>query len=279
MIPSSARPLVQLGAALLGSAAVGGLADQRVCEAEGVAPGRAGAVDADELLAHEGDSRVAVRRVVLGSELRQRAVERPALTEACARTRARPARDGRCGPRAPPGSSSAACPCRCRPQRAARGTAGCPRRFARCPPRAPRRRRARRARAPRPPTARRARARSGPAAAPSTRAATRPARGARGRRAGSGAPVENDHDVLEQVQQRRLGPVDVVDDDDERTRGGDALEQPADGPERLLGLTAPSSRPTAREHRSARTLVAVEQRGDAARDRRAASRSRRAGGR
>ena len=41
-------------------------------------------------------------------------------------------------------------------------------------------------------------------------------------------------DVLEQVEQRRLGPVDVVDGDDERSRGGERLEEPAKRPRRLL---------------------------------------------
>ena len=44
------------------------------------------------------------------------------------------------------------------------------------------------------------------------------------------------HEVLEQVQQRRLRPVDVLDDDDERTLAATPLEHPANGPERLLGL-------------------------------------------
>ena len=51
--------------------------------------------------------------------------------------------------------------------------------------------------------------------------------------------------VLEQVEQGRLGPVDVLDDQHERALGGDPLEQPAHGPEGLLGLGRPSARPTA----------------------------------
>ncbi len=39
--------------------------------------------------------------------------------------------------------------------------------------------------------------------------------------------------LVEQVQEGRLGPVDVVDDDDERASLGEDLDQPADGPERL----------------------------------------------
>ena len=39
--------------------------------------------------------------------------------------------------------------------------------------------------------------------------------------------------VLEQVEERRLGPVDVVDDDHDRTVGGKHLEEPASAPEQL----------------------------------------------
>ena len=39
--------------------------------------------------------------------------------------------------------------------------------------------------------------------------------------------------VLDEVEQRRLGRVDVVDDDDERTAIGEHLDQTLDGPERL----------------------------------------------
>ena len=45
-------------------------------------------------------------------------------------------------------------------------------------------------------------------------------------------------DVLDQVEQRRLRPVDVVEDDDERLLARQLLEQPAHGPERLLGRAA-----------------------------------------
>ena len=45
-------------------------------------------------------------------------------------------------------------------------------------------------------------------------------------------------DVLDQVEKRRLGPVDVVEDDDERLLLRERLEQPAHGPERLLGRAA-----------------------------------------
>ena len=48
------------------------------------------------------------------------------------------------------------------------------------------------------------------------------------------APLEKPSDVLEQVEQRRLGPVDVVHRDDERSRGRERLEQPAERPRGLL---------------------------------------------
>ena len=47
-------------------------------------------------------------------------------------------------------------------------------------------------------------------------------------------PRERRH-MVEQVEQRRLGPVDVVDDDDQRPVGGADLEQPADRPVGLVG--------------------------------------------
>ena len=41
--------------------------------------------------------------------------------------------------------------------------------------------------------------------------------------------------MLDQVEERRLAPVDVVEDDDERFLAGERLEQPPDRPEALLG--------------------------------------------
>ena len=41
-------------------------------------------------------------------------------------------------------------------------------------------------------------------------------------------------EVLDQVEQRRLGPVDVVEDDDQRLLGRERLDQLANGPEDLL---------------------------------------------
>ena len=49
-----------------------------------------------------------------------------------------------------------------------------------------------------------------------------------------GKSRENFGDVLDQVEERRLGPVEVVHHDDERPRSRERLEQPADGPEGLL---------------------------------------------
>ena len=42
-------------------------------------------------------------------------------------------------------------------------------------------------------------------------------------------------DVLEEVEHRRLGPVNVVDDEDERPGRGDRLEEASEGPGRLFG--------------------------------------------
>ena len=40
--------------------------------------------------------------------------------------------------------------------------------------------------------------------------------------------------MLDEVEERRLGPVDVVEDDDERPPARERLEQPPDRPEALL---------------------------------------------
>ena len=45
-------------------------------------------------------------------------------------------------------------------------------------------------------------------------------------------------EVLDQVEQRRLGPVDVLEDEDERPVVGELLEQAADREEALLEATA-----------------------------------------
>ena len=42
-------------------------------------------------------------------------------------------------------------------------------------------------------------------------------------------------EVLDQVEERRFGPMDVVEHDDERVRAGEVLEHLADSPERVLG--------------------------------------------
>jgi hypothetical protein len=44
--------------------------------------------------------------------------------------------------------------------------------------------------------------------------------------------------VLDEVEKRRLRPVEVVQDDHERAVAGERLEQPADGPVRLRGRRA-----------------------------------------
>jgi hypothetical protein len=41
-------------------------------------------------------------------------------------------------------------------------------------------------------------------------------------------------DVLDQVEERRLSPVDVIDHRQHRLLGGEALQQAADRPKRLL---------------------------------------------
>ena len=40
--------------------------------------------------------------------------------------------------------------------------------------------------------------------------------------------------VLDQLEQRRLGPVRIVEEDDERTLGGEGREEPPHRPEALL---------------------------------------------
>jgi hypothetical protein len=41
-------------------------------------------------------------------------------------------------------------------------------------------------------------------------------------------------EMLEQIEECRLRPVDVVEDDDQRAVGGEGLEEPPDGPEALV---------------------------------------------
>jgi len=53
-----------------------------------------------------------------------------------------------------------------------------------------------------------------------------------------GASRDQSANVLDQVQEGRLGPVDVVEDQDQRTTLGQGLEQATDGPEGLLGHSA-----------------------------------------
>ena len=57
-------------------------------------------------------------------------------------------------------------------------------------------------------------------------------------------------DVLQGVEQRRLGPVDVVDEDDERTVARRDLEQAPDGPVRLLDRDRAGRTPTRRAMRA-----------------------------
>ena len=119
---------------------------------------------------------------------------------------------------------------------AARRRAGCPRRSRPRARAAPARARGRARRRARPsPRGRAARARraSRPRVAPPRRAARRRGPGARcrGRRS---ARRWRGGDVLDQVEQRRVGPVDVVDDEHERPRRGERLEEPAERPGGLV---------------------------------------------
>ena len=41
-------------------------------------------------------------------------------------------------------------------------------------------------------------------------------------------------EVFEEVEERRLGPLELVDPEDDRALSRQVLEKPADGPERLL---------------------------------------------
>ena len=74
-------------------------------------------------------------------------------------------------------------------------------------------------------------------------------------------------DVLDQVEERRLGPVEVVDHDDERPCSRERLEQPPDGPEGLL------ARPSSRAAEPERTGHALERSARLSRRLRAAPRS------
>ena len=67
-----------------------------------------------------------------------------------------------------------------------------------------------------------------------------------------GTPADRGRQVLEQLQEGRLGPVDVLDHDHERVPGRDRLQQLADRPERLRRVSrGRRSRPSAPATRSA----------------------------
>ena len=198
----------------------------------------------------------------LGEHRGQRAgMEGPALDgRRAAAASARPGRAGRCAPRAPPGCSPAA---RSWPGRLPTATScstnsGLPSaRVAICPARSPAPRRAASSR-PRRPRVRRARGWSGWVGAPTRPGATQqlgPRQAEQqDRRAG-----RQRGDVVEQVQQRGLGPVDVLDRDDERAIARQPLEQPPQRPRRLLGLRGLVREPDRGEDAAHGRLVAGQQ--------------------
>ena len=163
---------------------------------------------------------------------------------------ARRRRAGRAAPRAAPGSSAARATCSSsRPGAsppAPGRTAGCPRRPRRCA--ATRRRRARGRRAGRGSAARPARGVSG-----SSRSTPRQP-GPPVEQLGAGHADEQDRrarrdegDVLDQVEQRLLGPLDVVEDEHERLLARDRLDELAERPGELVGrATRPSPSSSAR---------------------------------
>ena len=125
--------------------------------------------------------------------------------------------------------------------------------------RARRRRGAGRARARAPRRARRARARCGWAAARPTRGASRAARGASRQTSRIGAPLDSATTWSSRSSSARLGPVDVLDRDDERAVAGEPLEQPPQRPRRLLDLRRLVGQARGAEDAADRLLVAREQ--------------------
>ena len=206
-------------------AGVGGVADQRVGEPEGVLAGEVRAVRPDELLARRGaiSARSSASRSSGGSSAAVAPyVEPAALERGVARApRARAGRGGRCARRARLRCSAAACRlalCADR-ERAAPGTAGSPRRWPRCARRRrPRARPRARRRAPARPRRRAARAAS---SALSARGAAQSGRVLE--QLGAGEAEQQDRRatrecqrVLDEVEQRGVGPVRVLDHGEQR---------------------------------------------------------------
>ena len=243
---------VQPRPALLGHRLVGGAVQQHVAEAEGVVARELGARRADEALAHEGEhGRAVVALAAVARERRERlAVEDGALD--------RRAREHVALVVGEPVDALLQQRAQRRGQRRARS-----RTTARSRTRPPARRRA-----GCPPTAGRSGARR-PAAAMRPRAGRDELLGVLGReriehrehagalRAGPGRALleqlrtreRDQHDgavrerceVLDEVEQPGLGPVQVVERDHQRPVGCDALEQPAERPLDLLaGAAAPA---------------------------------------
>ena len=234
-----------------GSAQVRGVADEDVREAETILGGTIDARRLDELLSNERD-RAALRPTCrrgarargsaapeLPADHRRRfitsALFRLQAVEACGEQSVNRRRDGEVasGARSPRSSRAAA-----------RRRAGFPRRprgSGSASPSRPRHRRAGARAAPRP------RARSG-----SSAGRARLARASRDRGRADRASQADDedrrpaapaHEVFEQVEQRRLGPVDVLENQHERPSARDRLEETAQCPERLLGARLASARP------------------------------------
>ena len=278
-----ANALVQLGADLLRRAAVGGLLDQDVVEAEGVLAREGRALGADQVLAHEG---LQVASDAAGGPPRARA-PRPRPT----RTPCRPPR--RTGsPRAPPRESRS----RRAPRRAwiDAGTATSPRSPVADPAPSSRRRRpssssirsisSRKSGLPPADSAIRAvrplveprRHRAGPRRAPRSRRRRAGASGSERAfgdaasprwpdvqqvRAGEAQEQQRDvaapaREVLDEVQERGLGPLEVVEEHHERPVAPRATRGTAGSPR-----TSPAARPsTSANPVTAATRSAIERR-------------------
>ena len=236
------EPLVQVGAGRLRERVVGGVADQEVLEAERVlavraAAGRAGSAPCAR--ARRAAAAPASRRARAPAR-RRGGRSRPRPRPARARS-ARPgsswsrrAASSACsvgGTTSSPSAWSAIASISCDEERVPARRAGDPlaqRAGDRAPGSARRR--------PRRPSG-----------------SSRSVAGQEGRRSSSsgramqssriGAPAERSADLLDQVEERLLAPVDVVEDDDERSLGGCLLERLAERPRDLL---RPSSRVSSR---------------------------------
>ena len=245
---------VQFCASLRGHARVRRVADQHVREAERLLARVRRPVGRDQPFAHEADEARRERRP------RRRGTSAPRSTRAAGGRARRPAGARAARPARPAGSRAARSRrVRRRRPRAARGTAGCPRRG----------RRSGRSSVPAPSCSARARDASSPSAS-STRTRPvalrrRPLRprlqqlGARQAEHEDRRAAGERDDVVERFEQRRLGPVDVLDGDEQRPLVRDALQQAPQRPGDLLDRHRLGQEPERAQQGAYRRLVVAQE--------------------